>query len=332
MAFQDLKFRLIGDVPGLPALLAGTLINEALVKIFDEQMWSFQCKESGWLTPGLLFSSNMLSTGTITATAYSDKIVGDATAAAKWVAYTGTPALTQYQIRVPQYSLYNIIAFDNVNTFTLDRPWMEPSGGAMSYMIYQAYFPVPVADFKRFFEIRDVTNAAPMDYWTYSKRDLSIMDPQRTIFDQPGFVVPYGPDARIGSSTLGYMLMELWPHPLSIQPYSFSYLRRGSLLTLNSDTLPWPLNEELVAWRAKEVAYLWKEAQKGDGMQKGSGADWRFLAQAANAEYRDKLKEVKRLDRDLMELYFNRFVRDANPQSTGEPFFSNAGTLSVGRM
>lgn len=332
MAYADLKFGLVGQVPGLPMPLAATMVNEALGLIYDTQLWSFQIKESNWLTPGLLFASGTQSSGTITATVNSDQIVGNATAAALWAAYTAYPLLTQFQIRSPNRSLYNIVAFDGANTFTLDRPWMEPAGSGLAYMIYQAYFPAPVADFKRFFGIRDTTNAAPLSYWSYSQRDLALIDPQRTSFNLPSFVVPYETDQRVGSATLGYMMFELWPHPLSVLPYTFSYLRRGTLLSANSDTVPTPLNDELVMWRAKEVCYQWKEAQKGDGMQRGSGADWRFLAEAAKREYDKVLKIVRDRDRDQCDLYFNRFVRDANLGATGRPFATITGGLNVGRF
>jgi len=86
-----------------------------------------------------------------------------------------------------------------------------------------------------------------------------------------------------------------------------------------------------VRWRAKECACLYKEAHKGEDTKRGSGADWRFLAQANNAEYLNRLKDVKNSDRDMIELYFNRFVRNATLQGSGEPYYSNAGTLNVGR-
>ncbi len=184
-----MSFQLAGEI-GVPMPLARTFINEALGAIYDEMLWSFQMREGGWLTPGLLFSTGTQSAGTITTTAQGSTIVGDATAAAAWVAYSGLPLLTQCQIRSPFYSLYNIVAFDNVNTFTIDRPWMEPPGAAQQYMIYQAYFAPPVADFKRFFEIRDTSLNNPMDYWTYSRKDLAIKDPQRVVFNNPSYVVP----------------------------------------------------------------------------------------------------------------------------------------------
>lgn len=336
-----MAFSLTGEVPGLPMPLARTKINEALALIYETQMFSFQLKEANWLTPGLLFpdgSAPGQSAGTITTTAYSNQVIGDAIASAQWAAYANMPLLTQLQIRSPYYSLYNIIAYDTTTnapfgTFTLDRPWMEPPNGTgtdIAYMIYQAYYAAPVADFKRFLAIRDTTNAAPLSYWKYSQRDLALIDPQRTNFDQPAYVVPYEVDQRVGSATFGYMLFELWPHPLSVLPYTYSYVRRGPALVQNSDTVPWPLNEELVGWRAKEISYLWKEAQKGDGFKRGEGADWRFLSGAARAEYDKRLKTVKDLDRDLCELHWNRVVRNFELGSQGEPFATIVGGLNVG--
>ncbi len=341
MAFIDIRNSLCGEVPGLPLPLSSSFINQALGFIYDIQMWSFQLKESNWLTPGLLFPSGpSQSTGAITAVAYTNTVIGNTTASAQWAAYNtaGTlPPLTALQIRVPFYSLYNIISYDTTSnppfgTLTLDRPWGEPSGAGQSYMIYQAYFPVPVLDFKRFIDIRDTTNAAPLDYWTYSRKDLSLLDPQRTNFNNPAFVVPYEVDMRAGSPTLGYMLYELWPHPLSQLPYSFDYQRRGLALSLNTDTVPPPITEEMVLWRAKEVSYQWAEAQKGVTVARGSGADFRFLSEAAAKEYERVSKTVRDRDRDLVELYFSRFVRDAALGYWGYPFATITGGLNVGRM
>src|SRR6266446_3485331 len=103
MPFQNMVFELAGEVSGLPVPLARSKINEALGTIYDESLWSFQLAESGWLTPGLLFGTGTQSTGTITVTAYSNQVVGDATAAALWVAYAAggnRPLLTECQIRV----------------------------------------------------------------------------------------------------------------------------------------------------------------------------------------------------------------------------------------
>jgi hypothetical protein len=207
---------------------------------------------------------------------------------------------------------------------------MEPGGAGMSYMIYQAYFAVPVADFRRFLAARDTTNNAPMDYWSKSQKQLALEDPERVVFDDPAYFVPYEIDARPNSSTLGYMLYELWPHPLSVLPYTFNYLRRGPQLLVPSDTVPYPITEDMVLWQAKSSAYLWKEAQKGENMERGMGADYKFLAQSAQAKYELKKKEISARDRDLVELYWSKWYPDY--YNNGEPFATVNGQLNVGRM
>ena len=336
MSLNTMARRLSLEVPGLADQYAVTLLGEALDQIEDSQLWSFQLQESGWLTPGLLFPGGPgVSLGTVTFTPFSNKVIGDASASAAWAAYTGTPAFSSLQIRSPFYSLYNIVSYDITSnppfgTFTLDRVWMEPGGSLQSYMIYQAYFPAPVSDFKRFLDARDTTNNWPMDYWSKSRRDLAFEDPQRTIFDDAQFIVPFEQDQRAGSATLGNMLFELWPHPLSQLPYSFDYLRQGQQLVNPSDTVPFPLTEEAVLWRAKSAAYMFKEAQKGENMERGFGADFKFLAQAAEAQYKLALKPCKDKDRDLTDLYMAKFRRDGN--QNGEPYSNELGQLNVGRM
>src|ERR1700741_1305425 len=119
MSLNTMSKRLTLEIPGLSDIYAKTLLGEALKYIEDLQVWSFQIVQGGYLPPGLLFPGGSgVSLGTITATVGSTQVVGDATAAAAWVAYTGTPALTSFQIRSPFYSLYSIVAFDNASTLT----------------------------------------------------------------------------------------------------------------------------------------------------------------------------------------------------------------------
>lgn len=338
MAFNEMVQRMILEVPGMAAAYSRTLINEGLGLIYDSLYWSFQLQESGWLTPGLQFPVGPgNSTGTVTTTAFLNTVTGDAVASAAWLAYiTGgsMPLFTSYQFRNPSYSLYNIVSFDLTNpaaiVLTLDRPWMEPGGVGQQYMIYQAYFPVPVADFKRFFTARDTTNNAPMDYWSYTQKDLAALDAERTIFDNPCYFVPYQVDSRPGSATLGQMLYELWPHPLDVLPYSYTFLRRGPQLVNPGDTVPYPLTEEAVLWRAKECAFVFKEAQKGEQVQRGSGADFRFLAEYAEAQYKRVIKPIRDRDRDLVDLYFTRLQQSYQFSTDG--YSNQNGSLNVGKF
>jgi len=299
-------------IPGVNFGLATIKINEALAAVQNENVFSFQLQQGGWLTPSLLGGPNVsfLSPGSITVTPFTNTITGDAVASAAWMAsILNPPLLTQQQIRVPYYSLYNIIAADatvpTAVVLTLDRPWMEPAQVNASYMIYQAYYAAP-AGFKRWYYISDTSNNCPMNWWSLSQIDLSEEDSERTDFSQPTNVVAYQMDTRTGSSTYGQMLFELWPHPISILPYTFGCQANWPALQSPNDTVPYPLTDELIKMRAYEMLYLWKESQKGDAMERGSGANWQFLAQAMRAEYDDRLKRIRLMDRNLVDLYFTR--------------------------
>lgn len=421
MPFQQMIQQMLGT-PGTNLGLVKTFLNEALTSIQNEQTWSFQLQVGGWLTPGLLGGQGVtgqpgttfLSPGTISIVPYTNTLLGDAVATAAWLANLFNPPLiTQYQFRVPYYSLYSAtalqfadtvayltiltpgsgqtpgqhlvsgvggsgsgaVALITVNsdgtvtippvvtapgngyatggvpdppTFTvtggvsatfnvvnnaiiiLDRSWMEPAQPLGSgYMAYQAYFAA-LPGYKRMFNVRDTTNNLSMDFWSKTQIDLANDDAERLIFDQPFFVVPYGIDMRPGSATLGQQLFELWPGPISVLPYTFNCLVNWPALINPNDMVPYPLTEELVKFRALESLCLWKEMQKGDEMERGSGANWQFLAKAYREEYSNRLKECRIMDRHLMELYYTKARQNA-PYG-GEPFSTVSGLLNVGWM
>jgi hypothetical protein len=332
MSLNTMIQEMLLEIPGIASSQAKKYLNRALELIYGSQMWSWQLKTSGWLTPGLLFPSGPgTSVGTVAVTAFSPLVAPSLAAKNAWLAYTGMPLFTQLQFRSPFYSLYNIIAINPVTgILTLDRPWMEPTNATATYMIYQAYFPVPVPDFKRFLSARDTTNDWPMDYWSKSQKDLAVEDAERTIFDDPNYFVPFEQDQRPNSATFGNMLYELWPHPLSVLPYTYQYLRMGPLLQNPNDTLPYPLTESPVVWRAKEVAGMFKEANKGEDMQRGQGADWKFIIQEAREQFKLTIKPVKDRDSDLVSLYFSKYRPDM--YNNGEPFATVNGQLNIGRF
>jgi hypothetical protein len=192
-----------------------------------------------------------------------------------------------------------------IATLTIDRPWTEPPQFAASYICYQAYYAAPPG-FKRWYSISDYTNSNFLDWWSLNQVSLSQEDSQRTEFAQPEYVIYYGQDQRAGSATLGQALYELWPGPISQLPYTFMCQCNWPALVNPTDTLPFPLTEELVRQRAYEMCCLWREGQKGDEMERGSGANWQFLAKAYHDEYKDLLRQVRIMDRHLVDLYFTK--------------------------
>ncbi len=328
MAFADLSAEVRGWIPKAALPLSETLVNRALNKIYDSSLWSFQLCTGGFQTVQLV------TAGTITTTLGGTTIVGDLIASAAWAAIPAYFAITQLQIRLPDFNLYSVVGQQlntpsaGLTTLTIDRPWVEPAGIGQTYQLYQAYYPAPVADFRQWLTVRDFTNAIYLDYWSWKQDDLAALDPQRTVFQNPDHIVPYQVDNRPGSATLGFMLYELYPQPLIALPYATYYLRRGPLLVQPSDTVPWPLNEELVLHRAKMLMYEWAEANQGryPELQK---SDWRFLMEAASEEFKDRLKDVRKLDRDICD-NFIRTLKRANPM-IGAPYYSAlTGQSNVG--
>lgn len=412
MSLGTMRQELLG-IPGTNFGLCTTKINEAFAAIQNENVWSFQLQQNGWLTPGQLggTNANFLSPGTITVTPFTNLIYGDPIATQTWNAtLLNPPFITQYQIRIPYFAVYSIVALNQGPTvsyitvysagsgqtpgtyiingvnqpgdvtgsgaqisvtvaangtvtatpvvinpganytlppsftlaaggtpailitvmqavLTIDRPWMEPKQVNSNYLAYQCYFPAPPG-FKRWFYISDTTNNNYMDWWTYTQIDLSEIDAERTNFDEPLFVVPYSMDTRAGSATYGQMLYELWPHPLEQLPYSFSCEANWPALTIPTDTLPFPLTDEVVKMRAYEMLYLWKESQKGNEMERGQGANWQFLSQAMRAEYMDRLKTCRNMDRNLVDLYFTK-MRAMLP-AAGQVYGTVTGLANVG--
>lgn len=217
---------------------------------------------------------------------------------------------------------------------TLDRPWMEPtSGGGNSYMIYQAYFVAPVQHFTKFIEMRDTTDGSPIDFWSMTQSELAVRDPQRLIFSDPDFCVPAGVDTRPGTSTPGWPMFELWPQQLSYEPYSFSYRSLGPVPETQQDFLsffpPYPLSEELVEWRTREVLYQFKEAQKDKTEARGSGANWILLAQMAKKEYDAVLDKIIAIDLNLNGEAITSTTNRSRGLS-GRPFANSRGNLNVG--
>jgi hypothetical protein len=229
--------------------------------------------------------------------------------------------------------------FQNI-VLTLDRPWLEPTNGpGQSYMIYQAYFVAPVLDFHKFIEIRDTTNAAPIDFWTMTQAELAIRDPQRTEFTNPSYCVPAGFDYRANSSTYGYPMFELWPQQLDQLPYSFSYRRKGitgyatgvpeSFLDFQTYPLPQPITHQLVEQATLVKLYEYKEAQKDKSAARGSGANWLLLIQTAQKRYEESLDKLIAIDLNLNGEAFTRLPGRAIPINN-VPYSNQLGGLNVG--
>jgi hypothetical protein len=63
-------------------------------------------------------------------------------------------------------------------------------------------------------------------------------------------------------------------------------------------------------------------------MERGSGANWQFLWKAHEEEYKDELRQIRIMDRHLVELYFTKARMEI--ANDGDAFTNTNGTANVG--
>jgi hypothetical protein len=306
MAFQDMVAELRGSVPKISISYAPTLINRAWRIIRESNLWSFNVMEGSWITP-----PPIIGVGTCTFTQGSPNITFDTVIAVpainSWQTSNPYVLVTQMQIRVAVGGIYNIISYNSVTgAAILDRNWGEPGGSALSFQLYQLYYVAPVQDWLGFISVRNPQMFMNLDL-SKNRGWLDQTDPQRTWYQFPSKVVPWGLDIRGAgttnqSATYGYPLYELWGQPVMPFTYQWYGLRRGSNLVNPTDTLPIGVPEELVLYKARQFAYEWAEANK-DIEPRSSGPDFRFLWASAQAQFKEELIKYRRQDREVMDNY-----------------------------
>lgn len=326
--FASLQAELRGVVPKIPYSLTGTLINRSYRDIRTKNLWSFNILEFAWITPP------PLTTGGCTFTTGSTSITFDATAIAaiaSWQSANPYVLVTQAQIRAGNVAglsqIYNIIAYNSgTGVATLDRIYADPSGSDVSYTLFQAYYVPPVSDFLTFLSVRNMQMFLDLDL-TKTKAEIDARDPQRSWYQFPTVVVPWGTDTRgqgtaTPSSTLGFLLYELWG--IAVTPFSYDCygIRKGKDLVNPTDTLPFQIHDDTVIALAKYYAYEWAEANKGLEART-AGPDFRFLMQSALTEYKDHLARDRREDAEAVRNYFSLRQPDL-----GRSYYSYYNTIA----
>lgn len=314
---SDMIGELQGNVAGVDASYAKTLINEAWGDVRRLGGWSWQLQQTGFTVPG------MLSTGTVTLQFGQSTVTGDVNASAAWLTASQYGSLlTQRQFRSGGVSgagtMYDIVNMDTANpaavVLTLDRPFADPLTSLTSpvtgqgYSIYQPYITAPVKDFRRWLSVYDIANAG----WLFVKgdrREIGLVDPQRQIFSNPDRLLAMGTDTRSGSSTAGWQRYELWPGPQNQYLYQAWFVRFGADLVNLTDELPVGIPESMVKAQARYRCYEQAEANKDPQNPRGSGADYRFLMGAALKQYERELKQARLEDRDKCDLFYSTMHR-----------------------
>lgn len=284
MLYEEAVAELNSYVPNLGPALARNLVNRAWQRVRDERRWTFLKKETAIYTPALI------NVGSVTFTQGSTSAVGDAAAAAAWIAAGGNTILSQRQIRLGLGPVYNITSFDGVVTITLEQAFGEPTVTGATYQIQQFYYAAP-SDFLRWESVVDPISAfAFLLDWT--KEELDRADPQRGAQTLPHRVVGY----RQHPTTKLY-LYELWPTPSAAWRLPALYQVRGVDMT-DGDEFPTIIPSNLIMASVKMCAYEWAEANKGNH-EALNKTNWLNLYKTIHEEYIKVLRDTKRQDEEI---------------------------------
>jgi hypothetical protein len=98
-------------------------------------------------------------------------------------------------------------------------------------------------------------------------------------------------------------LFELYPNPSTAISYQTYYVTEGPELVNNSDTLPFPITQEVVLMKARSYIYEWAESRKDVMAAKGSGPGYFMLKKEADDEFDKRLKALRLLDRESVNAY-----------------------------
>jgi len=322
MALAEMMAELRGSVAKLPFAYTKTLVNRAWKETREQNLWSFNLFDSGW------FSPPMINAGTCTVQQGATLVTFDPLIAtpALIAGTTNYSLITQRQFRGGSIAgisqIYNIINFDPIHGLvTLDRPYMDQTVTNGAYSIYQVYYPPPMQDFLTWVSVRNMAMFLDL-ILTASRGQIDAQDPQRSWYQFPTHVVPYGIDVRgtgtlTPSATSGFPLFELWGQPVTPFSYACYGIRRGTDLVNPTDTLPTQTPQELILAKARYYAYEWAEANK-DMSPRSQGPDYRFLMGQAEKVYQDLLRKYRRQDKEYVDLWFVNRNLKAAPWNIGQ--------------
>jgi hypothetical protein len=287
MSWKTMSLELASSTP-VPYPFCETLVNRAWLDIQRSFMWSFLWGDAA--IPTIV----PISTGTVTLVRGWNQVVGDANAAAAWLATGLVTPLTTQQFRIGQGTIYSITAFDGVNTLTLNQAYVDPTqGSGQGYQIQTVYLNAPTSDFLWWETIKDPISGYTIST-TMTREEVDVWDPQRFQSGWPKGVIPYKMNP-IPGNFYQYPMYEIWPAPLNGYTYVGTYMRRGLPFTLPTDEVLAPIGEDVVLAQAKYRTYEWCAANP----DKCPKVDYRFLMGATTKEKKDLLNGYILMDEEF---------------------------------
>ena len=318
MAYADYVAELVGTVPRLSALHASQVLQRAWSRVRAGRLWSFH-----FVTNAQLFCPDGIVGGSVSATFGSNKVIADATAAAAFnaVAQANPPLASPIlgvgrQLRVgslnrisaPTGPNYNIIAWDGIDTLTIDRPYGEHTAIQATYQVFKCFYappaPPPFSNLMpdlRFVRYLVITNKysgyaifGPNLYWNQAQLDA--IDPQRGGQGDAYIAAQYMTNQR------GEPVIELYPNPVKFTTYNATYWSRWPDVSPTQD-LPNVSYElpDLVMFQSKALAADWALANVNTFPELGQ-TNWVAFRQSQMAEYKDSRIECYKQDDEQFPL------------------------------
>ena len=318
MAYADYVAELVGTVPRLSALHASQVLQRAWSRVRDGRLWSFH-----FVTNAQLFCPDGIVGGSVSATFGSNQVIADATAAAAFnaVAQANPPLASPIlgvgrQLRVgslnrisaPTGPNYNIIAWDGIDTLTIDSPYGEHTAIQATYQVFKCFYappaPPPFSNLMpdlRFVRYLVITNKysgyaifGPNLYWNQAQLDA--IDPQRGGQGDAYIAAQYMTNQR------GEPVIELYPNPVKFTTYNATYWSRWPDVSPTQD-LPNVSYElpDLVMFQSKALAADWALANVNTFPELGQ-TNWVAFRQSQMAEYKDSRIECYKQDDEQFPL------------------------------
>lgn len=307
MAFLDYTQELVGVIPQLSSLYAGTLVNRAYKEIRDKRLWTWLREEAELIAP------SPIADGFAAVTQFGTVVTFDSTAGPLVTAANaaGNPPLLLRQFRISNGGpMYNIIAYSAGPpvTITLDRPYGEQTTTGSSFAIYRCYFTPPANDFLRFWSLLNATEGYTItgQRLGLTREELDRRDPLRASQGDAHYIASYKAQSAaypVGGTTPGAFIWELWEHPTNPATYVVNYQRRGVDMVLPTDDIPSTLMSSVLMPNALAHACMWAAANAGRHKEL-KGVNWLTIAKTHKAEYLAELRKAWKTDDEMSLQYW----------------------------
>ena len=296
MAFIDYTQELVGVIPQISSLYAGTLVNRAYKEIRDKRLWTWLRAEVELVAP------SPIADGFVAVTQWSETVTPDSTSKPLFIAaITGVPPITSRQFRIGDGGpMYNITACNaSTGILTLDRPYGEATSTGTSYSVYRCYFTPPANDFLRFWSLLNAGEGYTIsgERLGLTREELDRRDPQRASQGDAHYIASYK------AQPSGAFIWELWEHPTNPATYIVNYQRRGVDMVLPTDDIPSTLMSSVLMPNALAHACLWAAANVGRHKEL-KGVNWMALAKTHKAEYLLELRKAWKTDDEMSLQYW----------------------------